>query len=239
MHLIDADALPRGNLAYREPALYDELTADTTLADDLVTLLAHHNPAARTVLDLGCGTARLLAELRAHGLTGTGIDIQPHLVAWARQARPEIRLDAADLRTARVDATFDLVVCIGNTLSYLRTDDELAAAFTTIAAHSHPRTLLALATLTGAGRDAHGSSEINTSLGAATVETTSAWDPPPASSPAPAPGASPTAGSSATPCAAAIGMSTCSRPSPGPPGSTSCRHLCRICRSARFAAGDG
>jgi hypothetical protein len=48
------------------------------------------------------------------------------------------------------------------------------AAFDTMRAQP-PR--LALAALTGAGRDVHGHSEITTSLGAATVTTTSTWDP--------------------------------------------------------------
>lgn len=177
MRVVDAASLTRSNLAYREPALYDELAADDSLASDLLAVVAHHSTSARTVLDLGCGTARLLAELHDHGLTGTGIDLQPNLIMWARHVHPGLRLEVGDLRTTRLGTTFDLVICVGNTLSYLHTDAELTAAFGTIRTHSHPGTLLALATLTGTGRDTHSSSETTTSLGAATVTTTSAWEP--------------------------------------------------------------
>jgi SAM-dependent methyltransferase len=177
VRVIDAESLTGSNLAYREPALYDELLADSSLATDLVALAAHQGIGAQTALDLGCGTGRLLAELRDHGLTGTGVDVQPDLIAWARDARPGLRLEVGDLRTIRLGTTFDLVVCVGNTLSYLHTEAELAAAFDTIAAHSHSGTLVGIATLTGVGRDARGSGEISTSLGPATVDTASRWDP--------------------------------------------------------------
>jgi hypothetical protein len=114
---------------------------------------------------------------RRHGITGSGIDLQPSLIAWAQRTHPRLRLSVGDLRTTRLGTTFDVVTCVGNTLSYLHTETELTAAFDTIRAHSHPGTLLALATLTGTGQNAQSDSEITTSLGAATVTTTSEWEP--------------------------------------------------------------
>lgn len=177
VRVLDAEALTDSNLVYREPALYDELLADDSIAADLMNVIGQHGTRPRTVLDLGCGTGRLLAQLHDHGLTATGMDLQPRLITWAQRTHPGLRLHVGDLRTARLGTTFDLVTCVGNTLSYLHTETELAAAFDTIRAHSHPGTLLALATLTGIGRNVHGRSEVTTSLGAATVTTTSTWDP--------------------------------------------------------------
>ncbi len=177
VRVLDAEALTGSNLAYREPALYDELLADDSIAADLMNIIRLHGTRPTTVLDLGCGTGRLLAELRDHGMTGTGIDLQPRLITWARRTHTRLRLHVGDLRRARLGATFDLVTCVGNTLSYLHTEAELSAAFDTMRAHSHPGTLLVLATLTGAGRDVHGRSEITTALGAASVTTASTWDP--------------------------------------------------------------
>jgi SAM-dependent methyltransferase len=177
VRVLDAEALTGSNLVYREPALYDELLADDSIATDLMNVIRQHGTRPTTVLDLGCGTGRLLAELHDHGMPGTGIDLQPLLITWARRTHPQLGLHVGDLRTARLGTTFDLVTCVGNTLSYLHTGTELAAAFDTMRAHSHPGTLLALATLTGAGRDVHGRGEVATSLGAATVTTASTWDP--------------------------------------------------------------
>lgn len=177
MFVADAESLTRNNLAYREPTLYDELLADDTLTADLTALIARHHQDARTILDLGCGTARILAQLHQQDLAGTGVDLQPGLITWAQHAHPGLRLNIGDLRTVRLGSTYDVVICLGNTLSYLHTDAELSAAFHTVRAHSHPGTVLALATLTGTGRNDRSTGEIATSLGAATVATTSAWDP--------------------------------------------------------------
>jgi SAM-dependent methyltransferase len=177
VRLVDAESLTQNNLMYREPVLYDQLLADDPIASELKAAIRKHCTNARTVLDLGCGTARLLAELDAHGMTGTGIDLQPSLIAWAQHTHPRLRLSIGDLRTARLGTTFDVVTCVGNTLSYLHTEAELTATFDTISAHSHPGTLLALATLTGTGQNAHSDGEITTPLGAATVTTTSEWEP--------------------------------------------------------------
>jgi SAM-dependent methyltransferase len=177
VRLVDAESLTQSNLMYREPLLYDQLLGDDPIASELKAVIRQHCTNARTVLDLGCGTARLLAELDARGMTGTGIDLQPSLIAWAQHTHPRLRLSVVDLRTARLGTTFDVVTCVGNTLSYLHTETELTATFNTISAHSNPGTLLALATLTGTGQNTHSDSEITTSLGTATVTTTSEWDP--------------------------------------------------------------
>ncbi|MGH3615162.1 MAG: class I SAM-dependent methyltransferase [Pseudonocardia sp.] len=177
MRVVDAGSLTRSNLVYREPALYDELLADDSLASDLLAVVERHHASARTVLDLGCGTGRLLAQLRGHGFDCTGIDLQPNLIAWAQDAHPGLRLMVDDLCSTRLGTHVDVVTCVGNTLSYLHTDAELSAAFDTVRAHSHPGTLLALATLTDTGSDTRSSSEITTSLGAATVITTTESDP--------------------------------------------------------------
>lgn len=176
MRTLDAGSLTRNNLAYREPALYDELLADDSLADTICTL-AHNGHPPQTVLDLGCGTGRLLGRLAGHGVTGTGVDLQPDLIAWARTRHPALQLQVADLRTVRLDTTFDVILCVGNTLAYLHTEPELVAAFTTAAAHAHPGTVLALSTLTGTGRSTRSSSEISTTLGPATVDILSEWSP--------------------------------------------------------------
>jgi SAM-dependent methyltransferase len=173
----DADTLTRTNLVYREPALYDAMLADSTLADDLRDIAADLDVPLRSALDLGCGTGRLLGELFRRGTTGAGVDLQPGLVAWARREHPALRLEVADLRSVRLDATFDLITCVGNTLAYLHTEADLRAALATAAAHAHPGSLLAVATLTGAGRDTAGSGPVSTVLGPATVTTRSTWHP--------------------------------------------------------------
>lgn len=75
-------------------------------------------PGAR-VLDLGCGTGPVLAELRRRGIDVIGVDCSEDMLAYARSrlhaaGLPDEGLsieDARDLPFA--DASFDIVICLG------------------------------------------------------------------------------------------------------------------------------
>ncbi len=134
------------NIAYRRPDLYDALTRGSTAAATCQHLIHQHGTAANgTVLDLGCGTARDLAQL-ATTHHCVGVDLQPALIDYARQLYSDLDLHVGDLRTVRMGTTFDTITCLGNTLAYLHHNDDIQAAFTTFAAHAHPGTLLIIVT---------------------------------------------------------------------------------------------
>lgn len=68
-------------------------------------------PAGCRVLDVGCGTGRLLSLLAERGAVGSGVEVAPEMVAVARRANPQTDIrqgTAEDLPFD--DATFDLVV---------------------------------------------------------------------------------------------------------------------------------
>jgi ubiquinone/menaquinone biosynthesis C-methylase UbiE len=52
-------------------------------------------PGAR-VIDVGCGTARAVAELAGHGARAIGVDLDPAMLAAARARFPDIDVRAAD-----------------------------------------------------------------------------------------------------------------------------------------------
>lgn len=86
----------------------------------------HHDIAARVspgerVLDLGCGTGMLVAELSHKGVQVTGVDISPPMLGQAAQrlrhegVQEEVtlaELGAVDLDRAFPDNSFDAVVSI-------------------------------------------------------------------------------------------------------------------------------
>ena len=47
-----------------------------------------------------------------------GVDLLESNIAYARSVRAGIRFHVGDMRTVRLGRTFDLVTCLGNTLSY-------------------------------------------------------------------------------------------------------------------------
>lgn len=86
-------------------------------ADRLVTFLAGDGPS--TVLDVGCGWAELLLRVleAAPGAFGTGIDLDEHALAAAREAAAgrgighRASFEARDARD--LHGTYDAVTCIG------------------------------------------------------------------------------------------------------------------------------
>src|SRR5690348_11666292 len=86
-----------------------------------------HGPPAR-VLDLACGTGRILLALAASGYACTGVDASPAMLAVARdRARGADPGAAIDLVEARMEALpsglgpFRLAFCALNSFAYLRT----------------------------------------------------------------------------------------------------------------------
>jgi trans-aconitate 2-methyltransferase len=66
--------------------------------------------AGERVLDLGCGTGHLTAQLAAAGAEMVGIDSSPEMVAQARQSYPDIRFEVADARNFAFAEPFDAVL---------------------------------------------------------------------------------------------------------------------------------
>lgn len=175
----DAAHLSRTNLMYRRPELYDQLTEGDDLAHQAARAATQHHNAVRSVLDLGCGTGRDLEIFRTeYGWSGVGIDLQPQLVNYARAFRPELDVHVGDIRTVRLGRAFDLITCLGNSLAYLHTDAELAAAAATFADHAWPGTLLIIGTLTEPPTRRRVTSTLTPQDGTADkVEIVSDWDP--------------------------------------------------------------
>lgn len=140
--------LEHSNLFYRAPALYDQVQAgldhaSAKLCEELIE--THGISESRVILDLGCGTGRDLERLAAR-FDCVGVDLQPQMVEYAHQVRPELDIRVGDLRSIRLGQPADAILCLGNTLAYLHDNADLQAAFATFAAHAHPGTLLVLFT---------------------------------------------------------------------------------------------
>lgn len=65
-------------------------------------------PGAR-VVDLGCGTGALTAELARRGFEVTGIDASPDMIASARRDHTGLRFEQADALTFALDRPADVV----------------------------------------------------------------------------------------------------------------------------------
>ncbi|MFJ9864572.1 class I SAM-dependent methyltransferase [Streptomyces sp. NPDC101165] len=83
--------------------------------------------AAGSVLDLGCGTGRLLRAARAAGHRGrlTGMDPAAAMLVQARRAEPDIEWVLGDFATHRWEGAFDLVVMTGHAFQELLGDGQV------------------------------------------------------------------------------------------------------------------
>jgi len=92
-----------------------------------------------SVLDLGCGTGQLAAEL-AGGHSVTGVDPAPAMLDVARRRAGGHKVDwvEADARTVRLGRRFDLVLLTGHAFQVFLTQEDQQAVLRTIANHLAP-----------------------------------------------------------------------------------------------------
>ena len=97
-------------------------------------------PVGATVLDAGCGTGRVGAELARRRYDVMGIDSDPSMLEVARDL-PGVEWLEGDLAELDLDERFDLVVAAGNVVVFLEPGTE-GEVVRRLAAHLLPGGLL-------------------------------------------------------------------------------------------------
>jgi SAM-dependent methyltransferase len=108
-------AHPPGETAWDGEAYHRRFTDLAASGADVhgeADFVARLGPAS--VLDAGCGTGRVAAELASRGIEVVGIDRDASMIATARALAPGVRFEVVDVAEARLGRTFDLVVMAGN-----------------------------------------------------------------------------------------------------------------------------
>ncbi len=126
--------------------LYDAFVFDGDLP--LYLELAHAQ--GRRILEVACGSGRVLLPLARTGLEVVGVDASPHMLALARAklAAEHIataRLVQADMRDFRLDdGGFDLSILAVKSFAYLTEPGDQLRCLASIRAHLRPGGLLAI-----------------------------------------------------------------------------------------------
>lgn len=128
-------------------AYYDLLYHDKDYAGEAAyvgNLIRRHNPGAKSILELGCGTGTHARELVKQDLSITGVDRSEAMIQLALQRSPEgvangsLTFLQGDLRNFRAGRRFDAVLALFHVMSYQTSNEDLCAAMATAAAHLQP-----------------------------------------------------------------------------------------------------
>ena len=110
-------------------------------AEKIRDIVASRTSAARTLLDVACGTGSHLAHLR-EWYSVEGLDLDPALLKVATRRLPGVALHRADMRDFGIGRTFDVVTCLFSSIGYVETADRLAQAVEAMARHLAPSGVL-------------------------------------------------------------------------------------------------
>lgn len=129
-------------LAGRDAAAYqrrfDELAEQGVSVHGEADLVASLTPPKGRILDAGCGTGRVSAELTRRGYRVVGVDADASMVSVARRRDPGTRYLVQDLSELFLRSqTFDVVVLAGNVVPLLA-PGTLEEVMRRVAAHVHP-----------------------------------------------------------------------------------------------------
>jgi SAM-dependent methyltransferase len=119
---------------------YDLFYADKDYAAEAAfvrDVIQRHKPNTRSILDLGCGSARHAVEFARAGLTVTGVERSGNMIAHAKQRIGRLSPDLHNqLTLVEGDATkytptssYDAVVSLFHVVSYQTSNDGLAGIF--------------------------------------------------------------------------------------------------------------
>jgi SAM-dependent methyltransferase len=130
------------------PDLYDLMHADHVEDMRFLEEFAGLVGEEPQVLELGCGTGRLLVPLLDAGARVVGLDRSPEMLKVARerlaQYADRVKLVEGDMRHFELPNRFDLVVIGLNTFMHLLTTSDQLACLESIRRHLRPAGLLLL-----------------------------------------------------------------------------------------------
>lgn len=119
---------------------YDLLYRDKDYAGEAAFVrrrVRKHSPSARSVLDLGCGTARHAREFVRHGWCVLAVDQSRYMIGQAKterdllpaRLRKSLRLGLGDVSRFRTNEMFDAAVSLFHVVNYQTTDAGLRGLF--------------------------------------------------------------------------------------------------------------
>lgn len=109
----------------------------------LRAVIAAHHPAARTLLDVACGTGKHLERLQGD-FAVAGLDLNADMLAAARARCPGVPFHEGSMVDFDLGRRFDVVTLLFSSIAYVRTAEAMRQTVATLARHLAPGGLLVL-----------------------------------------------------------------------------------------------
>ena len=110
-------------------------------AEKIARIIRKFNKNARTLLDVGCGTAEHLKYLSKH-FDCWGIDINPWMIKIAKKKVPKAQFKVMDMVRMRLEREFDVIISLFSSIGYVRTRRNLEKAFRNFYRHLNENGIL-------------------------------------------------------------------------------------------------
>lgn len=115
--------------------LYDALTYD--VPDDLwIDIIKHYAEDKHSILDIGCGTGRILSTLQLP--MKYGFDTSQEMIDIARSKDASLNLSVQDMNSFEYNRSFDVITANSDVINYLRDMVEVSAFIERVSSHLSP-----------------------------------------------------------------------------------------------------
>jgi SAM-dependent methyltransferase len=118
--------------------LYQGQKDYATEAATLAELIRERAPAARTLLDVGCGTGAHARALIDAGFMVDGVDLEPAFVQLAGAKCPEGKFYVGDMTHLDLPKHYDVVACLFSAIGYVESEGALNQAIIGMRRHLNP-----------------------------------------------------------------------------------------------------
>ncbi len=124
----------------RSTFIYDSYIPNANYAEGarrLAAQIRRVNPAARTLLDVGCGSGKYLETLR-HEFDCEGLDLADGFLEIARKRCPGLPLHKANMIDFDLGRRFDAISCLFLAIAYVGSLENMQRAVAQMARHLNP-----------------------------------------------------------------------------------------------------
>ncbi|WP_163537820.1 class I SAM-dependent methyltransferase [Gracilibacillus sp. YIM 98692] len=128
-------------MAYAKLAYIYDLLMEDAPYNDWQAFVSHfihqHQPNAKTMLDLGCGTGEMSIRFNQTGFEVTGIDYSSDMLAYAHSRSVEQQSNVTyikqDIRQLGDVGTFDVIISLCDVLNYITEERDVLAVIQHVA----------------------------------------------------------------------------------------------------------